>query len=94
MSKNKRNSSSNKNHAKSSEAAFLNNMKEYDFGEGVEIITGTSYPGGPTKVETYRKLFIPDSKAPLVGSTRLTISFSSVEQDNAQLLHFLLNKSK
>ncbi|MCX6755281.1 MAG: hypothetical protein NT068_01935 [Candidatus Nomurabacteria bacterium] len=73
-----------------SKKEFLKIMERYDSGKGVEIIID----GKDGKLQSYQKILSRTEKSPQIGRKRLNISFSSVDQDNEQLLHFLLNKTK
>lgn len=66
-----------------------------DTGEGVDVIIGDTLPSGEIKATFFASNKMPPLKAGTDNMKRtLKISYSSIANDNEQLLHFLFKKSK
>lgn len=70
-------------------------LESLDTGEGVDVAIGQTLPSGELKATFFASNKIPPLKTGTDNMKRnLKISYSSIANDNEQLLHFLFKKSK
>ncbi len=70
-------------------------LESLDTGEGVYISVGDAFPGGEVRVKFFASNQVPKLRVRTNNAKRsLKIFYSSIANDNEQLLHLLFGKTR
>jgi len=77
------------------ERRMYDSIRSLDKGEGIYVVTGSPLHTGKVKVDFFFSNNIPKLEITTLGIKRvIEVSYSSVANDNKELLHFLYGKTR
>jgi len=84
-----------KGEAITQENRLHDSLRSLEVGDGIYVATGSPLPNGEMKIDFFYSNNVPSLKISTLGMGRvLKVSFSSNENDNKELFHFLFSKTR